>query len=95
MKAAIGGTFNVLHVGHKALISCAFALADEVIIGISSDRMAKATRKETNPYDRRREILERFVGTFGKSYQIQQIDDIFGPTAEANDIEILIVSEWS
>ena len=95
MKAAVGGTFNVLHVGHKALISRAFVLADEVIIGISSDRMAKATRKETNPYDQRKEILERYVKTFGKPFRIQQIDDIFGPTAHMKDIDFLVASEWS
>jgi inosine/xanthosine triphosphatase/pantetheine-phosphate adenylyltransferase len=95
LKAAVGGTFNVLHVGHKALISRAFALADEVIIGISSDRMARATRKEANPYGRRKEVLEGYAETFGKPYQIHQIDDIFGPAAHMKDLDFLVASEWS
>lgn len=95
MKAAVGGTFNVLHAGHKALISRAFASADEVIIGISSDRMATATRKEVNPYDHRKEVIEGYAKTFGKPYWVQQIDDIFGPTASMSDIDVLVASEWS
>jgi inosine/xanthosine triphosphatase len=95
LKAAVGGTFNVLHVGHKALISRAFALADEVIVGISSDRMAGATRNKANPFDRRKEILDSYVKIFEKPYQIHQIDDIFGPTAHMKDIDYLVASEWS
>ncbi len=95
MKAAVGGTFNVLHVGHKALISKAFSLADEVVVGISSDRMAKANRKEAIPYGERKAAVEAFLKTFGKPFEIHQIDDIFGPTANSKDIEMLIASEWS
>jgi inosine/xanthosine triphosphatase len=91
----VGGTFNVLHVGHKALLSKAFSMADEVVIGISSDRMAKAARREVAPYERRKANLEGLLKTFDRPYEIHQIDDIFGPTASEKDIDMLIVSEWS
>lgn len=95
MKAAVGGTFNELHSGHKALISKAFSLADEVIVGISSDRMAKSGRERVAPYEQRRNNVEKFLATFGKSFHIHQIDDIFGPATQVSDIDILVASEWS
>jgi len=95
LKAGVGGTFNILHAGHRAVISRAFSLADEVVIGISSDRMAKATREMVNPYDGRKEALDKYAASFGKPYEIHQMDDIFGPTTRMEDIGLLVASEWS
>ena len=39
-KAAVAGTFDILHDGHKALLSRAFEVGDTVVVGITSDRMA-------------------------------------------------------
>ncbi|MEK6911713.1 MAG: adenylyltransferase/cytidyltransferase family protein, partial [Candidatus Thermoplasmatota archaeon] len=40
----MGGTFDILHVGHKALLDAAFALGGEVFIGLTTDAMARQTR---------------------------------------------------
>ena len=45
---ATGGTFDVIHVGHLALLSKAFEVGKKVIIGVSSDAfvsIAKANNK--------------------------------------------------
>ena len=44
MISAVAGTFNILHEGHKALLDRAFEVADQVRIGITSDRMASQGR---------------------------------------------------
>ena len=54
MRVCLGGTFDLLHAGHEALLAKAFAIGDkEVIIGITSDAMAKRTRGTVNPLERR------------------------------------------
>lgn len=95
MRAGVGGTFNILHVGHRALISRAFSVADEVVAGLASDEMARSTRKSVIPFSSRKKTLEKFLETFGKPFQIIKIEDIYGNAATARDMDILIASEWS
>ncbi|HPM27160.1 MAG TPA: adenylyltransferase/cytidyltransferase family protein, partial [Methanothrix sp.] len=46
-RVAVGGTFDPIHDGHIALLRRAFELGrgGEVIIGLTSDEMARASRK--------------------------------------------------
>src|SRR3972149_2078166 len=45
MRVVLGGTFDVLHDGHEALLGAAFTLKPErVVIGLTTDRFARATR---------------------------------------------------
>lgn len=94
-KAAIGGTFNVLHRGHRALFERASSLADELIVGLVSNRMARASRKAVRPYAVRKIELEKYLKSLDKRYQIIQIDDIFGTADSMPDLDILVVSENS
>ena len=41
---ATGGTFDILHEGHYALLSRSFQLGERVIIGITSDKYALKER---------------------------------------------------
>jgi len=42
---AMGGTFDVVHSGHIALLDKAFSISSKVIIGLSSDQLAKKRGK--------------------------------------------------
>jgi inosine/xanthosine triphosphatase len=95
VKAGAGGTFNILHAGHKALISRAFAVADEVIVGLASDKMASEGRKAVNPFEKRKQALEQYLKTFGKPFHVVLIDDAFGNAVSMKDLDFLIASEWS
>ena len=92
MIAAVAGTFNILHDGHKALLRRAFELGDEVRIGITSDRMAADGRDAFTPMEVRRKELESFVKGMGR-YTVFEIDDIYGPAAMMDDVDVLVVSE--
>ena len=92
-KVAVAGTFNVLHEGHKALLDRAMWMADELFIGITSDEMASANRKEVIPYYLRRKAIEDYVISKGEIATIFPIDDIYGPPGIMDDIDILVVSE--
>ena len=93
MKAALGGTFNVLHDGHKALLDKAFSEADHVLIGLTSDEMASSSRNSIIPYGLRLKALEEYLSEKTKSWEIHEISNIFGPAAEIDDLDMLIVSE--
>ncbi len=92
-KVAVAGTFNVLHEGHKALLDRAMWMADELYIGITSDRMAAENRTEIIPYYLRRKAIEDYVISKGEIATIFEINDIYGPPEIMDDIDILVVSE--
>lgn len=90
--AAVAGTFDVLHDGHRALIEAAFKSGDRVVIGITGDRMAGKTRTCTVPFHIRKAEVEAFVSGLGES-EIFQLDDIYGPDKVMDSVDVLVVSE--
>jgi len=43
---ATGGTFDIIHKGHMALLNKAFTISSKVIIGLSSDELVKKNGKK-------------------------------------------------
>ncbi|MCL2712536.1 MAG: inosine/xanthosine triphosphatase [Methanomassiliicoccaceae archaeon] len=93
MKAVLGGTFNVIHDGHKALIRRAFELSDDVIIGLSTDDFASSSRKRTNPYYLRMKGLIFFLESIGKHAEIQPLSDQFGFTLTVEKCYLIVSKE--
>ena len=92
---AMGGTFDVIHKGHLILLSKAFEISDKVIIGLTSDEFAEKKGKiPNNNYGIR---LENLILSLSKefphaSFQINKLDDNFGPAVLERDVEALVVS---
>jgi pantetheine-phosphate adenylyltransferase len=60
-KVVIGGTFDILHRGHEALLRRAFSLG-ETTIGLTSNKMAeKIKRRRVGNFQRRKKELEKFI----------------------------------
>jgi pantetheine-phosphate adenylyltransferase len=79
---AIGGTFDVLHDGHKALLKRAYMLGD-VIIGLVSDEMAGGKLHVVNAYNSRKKSLIAYIKTLtGNDPMIVALIDPYGPTLE-------------
>ncbi|MBR7152260.1 MAG: inosine/xanthosine triphosphatase [Candidatus Methanomethylophilaceae archaeon] len=89
---AVAGTFNVLHDGHRELLRRAFSEGDEVLIGMTSDSMARGSRSTVLSMALRRRELEAFVGGLGR-YEVFEIDDVYGPRDVMDRADALIVSE--
>lgn len=93
---AVGGTFDLLHKGHKDLLTSAFNLAKKVSIGITSDEMTVALGKKTfYPYEKRSRDLGSFLQNlpFDTSWQILKINDIFGNTIQDTTIDAICVTD--
>ncbi len=92
--AGIGGTFNILHKGHRALLDRAFECADFVYIGVTSDEMAASYRGiKVRSFKERRKALLKFLHTrnYGKKFTILPLKDRYG-IALTRDLDCLVVS---
>ena len=93
---AMGGTFDVVHSGHMALLDKAFSISSKVIIGLSSDQLAKKRGKNlTNDYPKRLSLLKSVVEKNfpNSSYEISKLENDFGPAVIEGSVKALVVSE--
>ena len=93
---AMGGTFDVIHSGHMALLNKSFSISSKVIIGLSSDQLAaKRGKKLVNGYSKRlsslKDVIEkRFPNS---SYEISKLENDFGPAVIEGSVKALVVSK--
>ncbi|MCI4361100.1 MAG: pantetheine-phosphate adenylyltransferase [Thermoplasmata archaeon] len=96
--AVLGGSFDHLHAGHRALLAAGFAAAQRVGIGITTDAYLRHNRKpyagRIQSYATRRRIL---VGYLARSYPrsrwwIVPLSDGWGRSVERG-VDVLIASK--
>jgi inosine/xanthosine triphosphatase len=92
MKAVLGGTFNVLHRGHRALLDRAFEVGDEVLVGITSDAMAARSKACVRSLGERRADLEQHLRDRGGKWSVEVIDRPDEHVDVRTDLDALVVS---
>src|SRR3989441_4536754 len=94
MRVVLGGTFDILHEGHEALLRAAFeGRPAEVLIGLTTDRFARESRTRVNSYARREGSLTRLLAPRRwRPARIEPIDDAYGPADDLPDLDVLAVS---
>ena len=93
---AMGGTFDIIHVGHLTLIEKASSISGRTIIGLTSDSFAAKNGKNlTNNFEQRFENLEKTLKEKfpDNSFEIAELNDDFGPAVIEGDVDALVVSE--
>jgi pantetheine-phosphate adenylyltransferase len=93
MKVALGGTFEPLHEGHKALIDKAIELGGEnTLIGVTSDEMARKRLRSVLPFHLRAENVRQYIKLkYGLDLPIIKLRTPYGTTLE-EDFDYLVVS---
>lgn len=93
----IGGTFDLLHIGHKHLLTQAFKYGQFVSIGLTTDRFNQKRHKQTVQNQQERlNNLKDFIDTdrnYRKRYKVILIDDIYGQTLVDSSLEAIIVTD--
>ncbi len=92
---AVGGTFDYLHKGHRALLEKAFECGEKVIIGVTTDAfLSKLGKIVHNCYEERVRRLREYLLTKypAERFEIQPLDDYFGAGIYQEEVEALVAS---
>ena len=93
---AVGGTFDEFHKGHRALLSKAFEVGEQVLIGLCTDEFVKRMRKPhpVDCYEKRLEELKNFLRSNGwlERAEIIPLNDRYGVTLSGGCVDALVVS---
>ncbi|MDW8063345.1 MAG: pantetheine-phosphate adenylyltransferase [Candidatus Caldarchaeum sp.] len=94
--AAVGGTFSTIHVGHMALLATAYAKAEKVLVGVTSDLFAAKLGKNhpIPPVEKRIGMLRDFLGKMGwlDRTELAVIDDPYGPAVQDPTLDAVVTS---
>jgi len=95
-KVVVGGTFDRLHLGHKALLRKAFEVGKVVYVGLTSDEMIrdKPYAEKILPYELRlRDLLKFFDVNNYRNYRVIKIHNAIGFACCLKSLEAIVVSE--
>lgn len=93
----LGGTFDHLHKGHRAIINKAFSIGKKVTIGLATEKLyrKKFLSQIIESYPKRKKTLKEYVKNHLEDgrLKVSKISDIYGPLKTARNVEAIIVSK--
>jgi pantetheine-phosphate adenylyltransferase len=97
MRVVVAGTFGPIHDGHRALFESALERGNEgVVVGVTSDEMARASRdREVPPFEKRRDRVRSELSVldeWGIDVEIRELDDEYGFATTDPSLDAIVVS---
>ena len=92
---ALGGTFDIIHIGHIALLNKGFSISKKVIIGLTSDELSLRNGKDLeNKFEDRYSALELLINEkfLNSEFEIIKLENDFGPAVIEGQVQALVVS---
>ncbi|MCX6650735.1 MAG: inosine/xanthosine triphosphatase [Methanomassiliicoccales archaeon] len=93
MRVGVGGTFNVLHKGHRRLLDTAISEGDELAVGLMSDAYCQENKSSIIPYHQREGALREYLDDRKIRYSITPLSVKEGTAPEDPELSVLVVSE--
>jgi len=94
--AALGGTFDHLHIGHEFFLNQAFKKADYITIGLVSDRLVTSLKDNNGilPFNKRKKELGNYLAKHNLTCRakIIKLNDFFGPTKTDSSYQAIFVT---
>ena len=94
-KGAVGGTFDLFHVGHEKFLSYAAKMCKKLIVGVTSDEFAKKYKThQVESFNERIENVKKFLKNFEKERDFERVklEDKYGPAIEDKELEVIFVT---
>lgn len=93
--AVCGGTFDLLHEGHRKFLQDILEISDKILIGLTSDQFASRKDLDIQKFEIRKSGLENFLNliTDPANFKIISINDVYGPLLdESLKVDVLIAT---
>jgi cytidyltransferase-like protein len=95
--AGVGGTFDRLHSGHEFFLKKAFSLSEKLVIGVTSDEMAREKKfsEAVQPFPERLKAVRAFLGknNFLKRCALVKLSDFAGPALSHKEMQAIFVTD--
>jgi len=95
-KGVVGGTFSLMHRGHRHLLKVAAEKSCTLLVGVSSDEYASARKTHPlEPYELRALSVLLYLLTVDPSLEVEirPLDDAYGPAYLDSELDCIFVSE--
>ncbi len=93
MKVGVGGTFNVIHKGHRRLLEVAAASGDVLAVGLMSDDYCRRHKSVVLPYAERERALRELLVQKGVGFTLSPLNVKEGTAPTDPDLDVLVVSQ--
>lgn len=93
MRVCLGGTFDGIHKGHRALLTEACKDATALFVGVTDDAMAKRDSRAVAPWEERADGVAHALAKLGYDgeLEINRLTDGVGPAA-SKEYDAIVVS---